>query len=190
MIDDYRPTQCATATNNVRQCPPVATGGQRRPPANFLPPGILLNWPGFALALIGFNRSPDRFAITLEMAGLPTRPSNRYGRESSTCTTAALRRDASLRTLPRFPMSMLSVDGESYPSGQYKPRYAQALAGVSRGPPVPSRVESRQRTSTSVMPAKPSVTPARPSEEVVAEAKSIPDSYSVTTLRISFIDHI
>ncbi|KAJ7825654.1 hypothetical protein B0H14DRAFT_2596470 [Mycena olivaceomarginata] len=33
---------CATATNNVRQCPPVATGGQRRPPANFLPPGILL----------------------------------------------------------------------------------------------------------------------------------------------------
>ncbi|KAJ7306701.1 hypothetical protein DFH08DRAFT_902025, partial [Mycena albidolilacea] len=75
-------------------------------------------------------------------------------------------------------MSMLSVDGESYPSGQYKPRYAQALAGVSRGPPVPSRVESRQRTSTSVMPAKPSVTPARPSEEVVAEAKSIPDSYS------------
>jgi hypothetical protein len=42
MIDDYRPTQWATVTNTVRRHSPVATGGQRRPPANFLPPGILL----------------------------------------------------------------------------------------------------------------------------------------------------
>ncbi|KAJ7323165.1 hypothetical protein DFH08DRAFT_1029411 [Mycena albidolilacea] len=59
MIDDYRPTQCATATNNVRQCPPVATGGQRRPPANFLPPGILLNnvWLFGILALFPYLHS-------------------------------------------------------------------------------------------------------------------------------------
>ncbi|KAJ7815577.1 hypothetical protein B0H14DRAFT_2603355 [Mycena olivaceomarginata] len=33
---------CATVTNTGRRRPSVATGGQRRPPANFLPPGILL----------------------------------------------------------------------------------------------------------------------------------------------------
>ncbi|KAJ7861697.1 hypothetical protein B0H14DRAFT_2575827 [Mycena olivaceomarginata] len=56
VIDDYRSTQCAPATNTVRQRPPVATGGQRRPPANLLPPGILLgSLKSFCLRRVGYS---------------------------------------------------------------------------------------------------------------------------------------
>ncbi|KAJ7841280.1 hypothetical protein B0H13DRAFT_2099872 [Mycena leptocephala] len=80
---------------------------------------------------------------------------------------------------------MLSVDGESYHCGQYRPRYQHSPASTSENTvspvaarPAPLRVESQH--------APASVTPARPSEEVVAvaEAPSIPDpsSAEITSL--------
>ncbi|KAJ7361246.1 hypothetical protein DFH08DRAFT_800606 [Mycena albidolilacea] len=49
-------------SNSVRQWPPITTGGQRRPPANLLPPGILLS---ALLALFDYSieSSTDRYSL-------------------------------------------------------------------------------------------------------------------------------